>query len=81
MITRSSIAFEDFVGSSIAPQVMPPWRAQKCNNLELAMPSSFTIFAFMFTISLQILTFQYSGQHTVSILVYRMVSSDNESSK
>ena len=25
MITRSSIAFEDFVGSSIAPQVMPPW--------------------------------------------------------
>ena len=24
MITRSSIAFEDFVGSSIAPQVMPP---------------------------------------------------------
>ena len=38
------------------------------------MPSSFTIFAFMFTISLQILTFQYSGQHTVSILVYRMVT-------
>ena len=26
MITRSSIAFEDFLGSSIAPQVMPPWR-------------------------------------------------------
>ena len=25
MITRSSIAFEDFLGSSIAPQVMPPW--------------------------------------------------------
>ena len=25
MITRSSIAFEDFQGSSIAPQVMPPW--------------------------------------------------------
>merc|ERR1719167_605720 len=24
MITRSLIAFEDFVGSSIAPQVMPP---------------------------------------------------------
>ena len=24
MITRSSIAFEDFLGSSIAPQVMPP---------------------------------------------------------
>ena len=25
MITRSSIAFEDFLGSSIVPQVMPPW--------------------------------------------------------
>ena len=25
MITRSSIAFEDFLGSSIAPKVMPPW--------------------------------------------------------
>ena len=25
MITRSSIAFVDFLGSSIAPQVMPPW--------------------------------------------------------
>ena len=25
MIMRSSIAFEDFLGSSIAPQVMPPW--------------------------------------------------------
>ena len=24
MITRLSIAFEDFLGSSIAPQVMPP---------------------------------------------------------
>jgi len=24
MITRSSIAFEDFLGSSIVPQVMPP---------------------------------------------------------
>ena len=30
MITRSSIAFEDFLGSSIAPQVMPP-----CLTLEL----------------------------------------------
>ena len=28
MITRSSIAFEDFLGSSIAPQVMPPWAMQ-----------------------------------------------------
>ena len=26
MITRSSIAFEDFLGSSIAPQVIPPWK-------------------------------------------------------
>ena len=25
MITRLSIAFGDFLGSSIAPQVMPPW--------------------------------------------------------
>ena len=25
MITRLSIAFEDFLGSSIAPQVMPRW--------------------------------------------------------
>ena len=25
MITCSSIAFEDFLGSSIVPQVMPPW--------------------------------------------------------
>ena len=25
MITRLSIAFEDFLGSSIAPQVVPPW--------------------------------------------------------
>ena len=29
MITRSSIAFEDFLGSSIAPQVMPPWNIVK----------------------------------------------------
>ena len=29
MITRSSIAFEDFLGSSIAPQVMPPWSVIK----------------------------------------------------
>ena len=27
MIKRSSIAFEDFLGSSIVPQVMPPWLA------------------------------------------------------
>ena len=27
MITRSSIAFEDFLGSSVVPQVMPPWCA------------------------------------------------------
>ena len=27
MITHSSITFEDFLGSSIAPQVMPPWSA------------------------------------------------------
>ena len=25
MITRSSIAYEDFLGSSIASKVMPPW--------------------------------------------------------
>ena len=25
MITRLSIAFKDFLGSSISPQVMPPW--------------------------------------------------------
>ena len=25
----SSIAFEDFLGSSIAPQVMPPWGTTK----------------------------------------------------
>jgi len=30
MITRSSIAFEDFLGSSIAPQVMPPWAPVVC---------------------------------------------------
>ena len=30
MITRSSIAFEDFLGSSIAPQVMPPWLRRQC---------------------------------------------------
>merc|ERR1719333_327350 len=29
MITRSSIAFEDFLGSSIAPQVMPPCHSIK----------------------------------------------------
>jgi len=29
MITRSSIAFEDFLGSSIAPQVMPPCPPEK----------------------------------------------------
>ena len=29
MITRSSIAFEDFLGSSIAPQVMPPCQTPK----------------------------------------------------
>ena len=26
MITRLSIAFEDFLGSSIVPQVLPPWK-------------------------------------------------------
>ena len=31
MITPLSIAFEDFLGSSIAPQVMPPW----CSDLIL----------------------------------------------
>ena len=30
MITCSSIAFEDFLGSSIAPQVMPPCSALHC---------------------------------------------------
>ena len=34
MITRSSIAFEDFLGSSIAPQVMPPWFIQGCEASE-----------------------------------------------
>ena len=41
MITRSSIAFEDFLGSSIAPQVMPPWWAVVfmfiMNNYESAL--------------------------------------------
>ena len=32
MITRLSIAFEDFLGSSIASQVMPPW-AQRTKAL------------------------------------------------
>ena len=32
MITRSSIAFEDFQGSSIAPQVMPPWGDDNHND-------------------------------------------------
>ena len=33
IITRSSIAFEDFLGSSIAPQVMPPWTPlSRCDN-------------------------------------------------
>ena len=31
MITRSLIAFEDFLGSLIAPQVMPPWLGIKVN--------------------------------------------------
>ena len=39
MITRSSIAFEDFVGSSIAPQVMPPWWTGKC-TLKLQLQGS-----------------------------------------
>ena len=34
MITRSSIAFEDFLGSSIAPQVMPPWSRKKVSVSE-----------------------------------------------
>ena len=29
MITRSSIAFEDFLGSLITPKVMPPWYTHK----------------------------------------------------
>ena len=34
MITRLSIAFEDFLGSSIAPQVMPPcWLPHTCAGL------------------------------------------------
>ena len=34
MITRSSIAFEDFLGSSIAPQVMPPCSGKEQPVLE-----------------------------------------------
>ena len=37
MITRSSIAFEDFLGSSIAPQVMPPCQTPK---MALGVPKS-----------------------------------------
>ena len=33
MITRLSIAFEDFPGSSIASQVMPPWCSQQGKRL------------------------------------------------
>ena len=40
MITRSSIAFEDFLGSSIAPQVMPPC----CNTSnKIIFPSCRTV--------------------------------------
>ena len=35
MITRLSIAFEDFLGSSIAPQVMPPWSEEKGKPVSL----------------------------------------------
>ena len=34
MITRSSIAFKDFLGSSIAPQVMPPCDQPDCKISE-----------------------------------------------
>ena len=38
MITRSSIAFEDFLGSSIAPQVMPPWSGYIFVTSKLVIP-------------------------------------------
>ena len=38
MITRSSIAFEDFLSSSIAPQVMPPWHTVLVPSHDLADP-------------------------------------------
>ena len=37
MITRSSITFEDFLGSSIAPQVMPPWGVMKMKVMMMVM--------------------------------------------
>ena len=33
MITRSPIVFEDFLSSSIAPQVMPPWLTEFAMSL------------------------------------------------
>ena len=52
IITRSSIAFEDFLGSSIAPQVMPPCNSSfiiisthmifHCYHQDLNQPRQFT---------------------------------------
>ena len=42
MITRSSIAFEDFLGSSIAPQVMPPWVQQDVTVADMEFVINFT---------------------------------------
>ena len=40
MITRLSIAFEDFLGSSIAPQVMPPCSPVQVTYVPLCQLSS-----------------------------------------
>ena len=38
MITRSSIAYEDFLGSSISSQVMPPWNLKKQTDPKIDRP-------------------------------------------
>ena len=55
MITRLSIAFEDFLGSSIASQVMPPW-TQTFKNTPRGGPLVLLLFAFqIWTPKLQLL--------------------------
>ena len=52
MTTRSSIAFEDFLGSSIAPQVMPPCQEMKLIHFFVANNVDAKKLAFMSSIYL-----------------------------
>ena len=69
MITRSSIAFEDFLGSSIAPQVMPP-----CHQTEWGIITLLNNFPWILAM---ILTFSWL-RPSVCLMVVKKLSQEKE---